>query len=54
MARRDDPIALSGWPQPRNITVIPGLTYVNSGAQPSADNRTGCVVDLASNIYELF
>lgn len=33
--------------------VIPGPTYANSGVQPSADNRTGYVVDLAGNIYEL-
>lgn len=27
--------------------------YADSGVQPSADNRTGYVVDLAGNIYEL-
>lgn len=56
VARKDDPIALSGWPPTtkyHRLFVQPLPTYADSGMQPSADNRTGYVVDLAGNIYEL-
>ena len=52
MARKDGRYHCRGWPH-EILPVIPDPTYANSGVQSSTDNRTGYVVDLAGNIYEL-
>lgn len=46
------PIPLSGWPRPRNITGYSWPNLHEFGGEVT-DNRTGYVVDLAGNIYEL-
>lgn len=62
MRGRDRRDGTKGWPDSivgvapttkYHRLVIPDPTYADSGVQPSADNRTGYVVDLAGNIYEL-
>lgn len=53
MARKDSRYHCRGCPDHEILPVIPDPTYTNSGVQPSTDNRTGYVVDLAGNIYEL-
>lgn len=53
MARKDNRYHCRGGPDHEILPVIPDPTYTNSGVQSSTDNRTGYVVDLAGNIYEL-
>lgn len=53
MARKDGRYHCRGGPDHEILPVIPDPPYANSGVQPSTDNRTGYVVDLAGDIYEL-